>query len=162
MVIHRSRVHKQRCHGRSIRPPSRYRARVATFPGPDTAITHILVVSDVGRSRAWYLDVLGATLYREYGGTSVVLRFADAWLLLTTGGPPTDDKPGITLVAPDRPAVLDHLFTIRVDDCRAVHTELVARGAEFLTPPVTSGAETRAFFRDPDGHLFEISEYRPA
>ena len=30
----------------------------------------------------------------------------------------------------------------------------------FLTPPVTSGAETRAFFRDPDGHLFEISEYR--
>ena len=31
---------------------------------------------------------------------------------------------------------------------------------DFLTPPVTSGAETRCFFRDPDGHLFEISEYR--
>ena len=130
------------------------------FPAPDTEITHILIVDDVGRSRAWYLDVLGASLYREYGGTSVVLRFAGAWLLLTTGGPPTDDKPGVTLAAPREPATVDHLFTIRVDDCRAVYETLRARGATFLTPPVTSGAETRAFFRDPDGHLFEISEYR--
>ena len=74
------------------------------FPAPDTEITHILIVDDVGRSRAWYLDVLGASLYREYGGTSVVLRFAGAWLLLTTGGPPTDDKPGVTLAAPRDPA----------------------------------------------------------
>ena len=41
-----------------------------------------------------------------------------------------------------------------------MYETLRARGATFLTPPVTSGAETRAFFRDPDGHLFEISEYR--
>ena len=35
----------------------------------------------------------------------------------------------------------------------------MARGAEFLTPPVTwDHGEVRAFFRDPDGHLFEISE----
>jgi len=27
--------------------------------------------------------------------------------------------------------------------------------------PVSHGPETRCFFRDPDGHLFEISEYRP-
>jgi catechol 2,3-dioxygenase-like lactoylglutathione lyase family enzyme len=32
------------------------------------------------------------------------------------------------------------------------------RGAEFLTPPVESEWEVRAFFRDPDGHLMEISE----
>ena len=134
--------------------------RMTDFPAPDTEITHILIVDDVGRSKAWYLDVLGADLYREYGGTSVVLRFAGAWLLLTTGGPPTGDKPGVTLAVPRDPATLDHLFTIRVDDCRAVYETLRARGATFLTPPVTSGAETRAFFRDPDGHLFEISEYR--
>ncbi len=77
---------------------------VSEFPTPDTEITHILIVDDVGRSRAWYLDVLGASLYREYGGTSVVLRFAGAWLLLTTGGPPTDDKQGVTLAAPREPA----------------------------------------------------------
>jgi catechol 2,3-dioxygenase-like lactoylglutathione lyase family enzyme len=37
---------------------------------------------------------------------------------------------------------------------------LWARGAQFLTPPVDNGYETRAFFRDPDGHLFEISAIR--
>jgi catechol 2,3-dioxygenase-like lactoylglutathione lyase family enzyme len=130
------------------------------FPARDAEITHILIVDDVERSRAWYLDVLGAGMYREYGGTSVVLRFAGAWLLLTTGGPPTDDKPDVTLAVPQNQSTLDHLFTIRVDDCRATYETLRGRGATFLTPPVTSGAETRAFFRDPDGHLFEISEYR--
>ena len=108
---------------------------MTSFPSPDTAITHILIASDIERSRAWYLDVLGATLYREYGGTSVVLSFAGAWLLLTTGGPPTDDKPGVTLAAPADPATLDHLFTIRVDDCRAVYETL--RGAGCDVPDAT-------------------------
>lgn len=35
---------------------------------------------------------------------------------------------------------------------------LSSRGADFLTPPLDRGGEIRAFFRDPDGHLFEISE----
>ena len=130
------------------------------FPTPDTALTHILVVSDVERSRRWYTDVLGAELYREYGGSSVVLTFGGSWLLIVTGGGPTPDKPSVTLTAPADPDRLDHLFTIRVSDCQVTYELLVQRGAEFLTPPVTSGAETRAFFRDPDGHLFEISEYR--
>ena len=47
-----------------------------------------------------------------------------------------------------------------VADCRAVYEELRGRGAEFLTPPVEYPWEIRAFFRDPDGHLFEISEAR--
>jgi len=131
------------------------------FAASATALTTILVVEDVARSKAWYLDVLGATLHGEYGGTSVVLRFTDAWLLLVTGGGPTSDKPTVSLAPPADLDRLDHLFTIRVGDCRAAFDELTRRGAAFLTPPVTSGAETRAFFRDPDGHLFEISEYRP-
>ncbi|HET9555792.1 MAG TPA: VOC family protein, partial [Actinomycetota bacterium] len=43
-------------------------------------LTHILVVGDAGRSRDFYRDVLGAELYREYGGTSVVLRVFGTWL----------------------------------------------------------------------------------
>jgi len=130
------------------------------FPRRDLAVTHIVVVSDLARSKAWYLDVLGASLYGEYGGTSVVLSLGTAWLLLVTGGGPTDDKPDVTLAPPADPEVRDNLFTMRVDDCRATYGELRGRGAEFLTPPVDHGAETRCFFRDPDGHLFEISEYR--
>ena len=57
-------------------------------------LTHILVVGDAGRSRDFYRDVLGAELYREYGGTSVVLRVFGTWLLLVTGGgrPPTSRR----------------------------------------------------------------------
>jgi len=130
------------------------------FPPADLAVTHILVVSDLARSRAWYLDVLGATLYGEYGGTSVVLQLGSAWLLIVTGGGPTDDKPRVTLEPPSDPDRRDNLFTMRVGDCQATYDELRGRGAVFLTPPLTHGAETRCFFRDPDGHLFEISEYR--
>jgi catechol 2,3-dioxygenase-like lactoylglutathione lyase family enzyme len=53
--------------------------------GPDVAVTHILVVTDPARSRDFWVDVLGAELYREYGGTSVVLRLAGTWLLLVSG-----------------------------------------------------------------------------
>jgi catechol 2,3-dioxygenase-like lactoylglutathione lyase family enzyme len=130
------------------------------FPTPETELTHILVSSDPVRSKAWYTDVLGATLYREYD-SSIVLSFAGAWLLLVEGGGPTDDKPTVTLAPPVDPTVRDNLFTIRVDDCQATYELLRSRGGEFLTPPVRHGSETRCFLRDPDGHLFEISEYRP-
>lgn len=43
-------------------------------------LTHLLVVSDLTRSRAFYQEALGAELYREYGGTSAVLRFLGTWL----------------------------------------------------------------------------------
>lgn len=131
-----------------------------TFPTGEMPLTHILVVSDIDRSRRWYTDVLGAELHREYGGDSTVLSFNASWLLLVTGGDPTDDKPSVTLSPPADPDRRDHLFTIRVPDCRAAYEILLGRGAEFLTPPLDRGAETRCFFRDPDGHLFEISEYR--
>ena len=51
-------------------------------------------------------------------------------------------------------------LTLRVPDCRAAYETLNERGAEFLTPPVEYEHEIRAFFRDPDGHLLEISEVR--
>ena len=81
-------------------------------------------------------------------------------LLLVTGGDPTADKPDVTLEPPVDLNRRDNLFTIRVADCTETYELLVSRGAAFLTRPVTNGAETRGFFRDPDGHLFEISEYR--
>lgn len=77
-----------------------------------------------------------------------------------TGGGPTPDKPDVTFVAPADPNAVDHEITIRVPDCRAAYDTLLSRGAQFLTPPVESDWEVRAFFRDPDGHLLEISETR--
>ncbi len=58
-------------------------------------VTHLLVVDDIERARTFYTEVLGAELFREYGGTSLVLRFLGTWLLLVTGGGPTADKPDV-------------------------------------------------------------------
>jgi catechol 2,3-dioxygenase-like lactoylglutathione lyase family enzyme len=128
------------------------------FPTEGMALTHLLVVRDLAPSREFYRDVLGAEVYREYGGTSVVLRFLETWLLLVTGGEPTQDKPDVTFAAPVDPRTVSHSMTIRVPDCHAAYVTLRARGAQFLTPPVDYDWEVRAFFRDPDGHLLEISE----
>lgn len=129
-----------------------------TFPTPDMALTQILVVSDIGRSTTWYREVLGAELFREYGGTSAVFNFNGAWLLVVTGGEPTPDKPDVSFSPPEDLTTVSHSFTIQVDDCRKAYATLRERGAEFLTPPHDWGAEIRCFFRDPDGHLFEISQ----
>jgi catechol 2,3-dioxygenase-like lactoylglutathione lyase family enzyme len=129
-----------------------------SFPVDGVEVTHLFVVSDVERSTAWYRDVLGATVYREYGGTSCVLRFQSAWLLLVTGGGPTEDKPGVSFVPPSDPSNVSNELTLRVPDCHATYEVLRARGASFLTPPVTYDWEVRCFLRDPDGHLLEISE----
>lgn len=130
------------------------------FPAEGVELTHILVVGDLVRSRSFYRDVLGATVYREYGGTSAVLDFQGSWLLLVTGGGPTEDKPGVTFAPSANPGAVSHAMTIRVPDCRAAYDILKSRGAEFLTPPFEWETEIRCFFRDPDGHLLEISEAR--
>ena len=104
--------------------------------------------------------MLGASLYREYGGSSAVLQFQGTWLLLVSGGEPTRDKPTVSFAPPGDPDRVDHELTLRVPDCRAAYDTLKERGAEFLTAPVEYEHEIRAFFRDPDGHLLEISEVR--
>jgi catechol 2,3-dioxygenase-like lactoylglutathione lyase family enzyme len=132
----------------------------AEFPAEGMELTHLMVVRDLSASVAFYRDVLGAEVYREYGGTSCVFRFFGTWLLIVTGGDPTADKPTVTFAPPDDPDRVAHEMTIRVPDCHGAYETLRARGAEFLTPPVEYEWETRAFFRDPDGHLIEISEAR--
>jgi len=130
----------------------------ADFPTDGVELTHILVVSDLERARTFYTQVLGATVYAEYGGTSCVLSFQGSWLLLVTGGAPTQDKPEVTFAPPENHNAVSHSMTIRVPDCQEAYEILKARGAVFLTPPFDWGHEIRCFFRDPDGHLLEISQ----
>lgn len=128
------------------------------FPRDGVELTILLVVSELERATHFYRDVLGATVFREYGGTSCVLQFQGTWLLLVTGGGPTLDKPDVTFAPPGDGTPVSHELTIRVPDCRCAYEILRARGAEFLTPPVEYEWEIRCFFRDPDGHLLEISQ----
>ena len=62
-------------------------------------VTQILVVTDTRRSKTFWIEVLGAEVYRGYE-SSVVLRFGGSWVLLVTGGGPTPDKPLVTFAPP--------------------------------------------------------------
>lgn len=127
------------------------------FPDKSAQLTHILVVKDSKRSKDWYEKILGAKIYGEYG-SSVVLDFLGNWLLLVEEGGPTEDKPDVSMKYPTNMKVVDHSFTIRVENCQSTYKALSERGAKFLTKPVKYSSEIRAFFRDPDGHLYEISQ----
>ena len=131
----------------------------SSFPTEDMTLSTLLVVSDLKKTRWFYEEVLGAEFYREYGGHTLVFTFLGNWLIMTTGGPPTEDKPNVTFAPPNDLNNVSVAWSFKVPDCQAAYETLKARGAEFLTPPVNRGGyEIRCFFRDPDGHLFELSQ----
>ncbi len=127
-------------------------------PFDKSELTTILVVSDLKKSKSFYIDILEAELFREYGGTSVVLKFLNHWILLVAPGGPTEDKPDTHFQPPGNENAVSHSFTIRVQNCQKSYKILKERGANFSTAPYDWGAEIRCFFKDPDGRLLEISE----
>ena len=70
------------------------------FPAPEEGfvITHVLVVADQDRSREFYRSLLGGQVLLERD--PVIMKVANTWLTLVTGGGPTDDKPGVSLTTP--------------------------------------------------------------
>jgi lactoylglutathione lyase len=128
------------------------------FPAPAEGfvVTHFLVVADQDRSRDYYQKVFGATVVMERD--PVILRVANSWIILNSGGGPTDDKPTVTLTTPPDPNQTSAFINLRVADIAAVYQEWSARGAEFLTEPKDHGREIRAYIRDPDGHLIEVGQ----
>ena len=159
--------HRERRGRGGRRPPYRSAAgavaaagTVMTFPTDDVELTTILVVS-TWTERA----TSGATWWAPRSTASTAApRASCAWpgpgSCWSPAAAPTEDKPEVTFAVAADPSRVDHAFTMRVADCHAAYETLRARGAAFLTPPVSSAWETRAFFRDPDGHLLEISEAR--
>jgi lactoylglutathione lyase len=129
------------------------------FPPRDGfVVTHFLVVADQEQSRDYYRDVFGAEVLRERD--PVILKLANSWVILNTGGGPTDDKPAVTLTTPPDPDTVSAFLNLRVADIGLAHREWSARGARFLTDPIDHGYEIRAYIRDPDGHLIEVGEAR--
>ncbi len=128
------------------------------FPTTGVELRYLLVASDYNRSLAFYRDVLGAKVVRQISDALCLLSFGGSELLLTIGGAPTQDKPGVTFAPPIDPNTVSSELNIRVPDCVAAYEVLRSRGAEFLSLPVDWGYEIRAFLRDPDGHLIELTQ----
>jgi catechol 2,3-dioxygenase-like lactoylglutathione lyase family enzyme len=125
-------------------------------PAEGVAVTLLLITRDVERSRRFYTDVLGARVLME--GPPSILRFYNTWLVLSTEGGPTDDKPDVRAAAPSDTNTLSTALNLRVADINALYERWRARGAVFLTPPKDHGSEIRCYLRDPDGRLIEVGQ----
>jgi catechol 2,3-dioxygenase-like lactoylglutathione lyase family enzyme len=128
------------------------------FPAPKEGfvISHVLVVADQDRSREFYRSLLEGQVLLERD--PVIIKVANTWLTLVTGGGPTDDKPGVSLSTPTDLGRSSGFLNIRVADIAQFYEESSAKGAEFLTEPKDHGREIRAYLRDPDGHLIEVGQ----
>jgi catechol 2,3-dioxygenase-like lactoylglutathione lyase family enzyme len=125
-----------------------------------TRVGTILAVADVDRAVAFYRDHLGfevealyedppyATLTRE----GVRLSFAEQ-------GHPAEDRPGVSMVAPDDPSRLSVVLILEVADAATIHEALVAEGISILAEPFAPPwGGLRFFVVDPDGYLVEIEQ----
>jgi catechol 2,3-dioxygenase-like lactoylglutathione lyase family enzyme len=119
----------------------------ANLPAPEEGIvmTLFITVRKVARSRDFYSRVLGGTVVLDEN--PCIVKLANSWVIMNPGGPPTPDKPGIT-VADYEPGDTTSIFmNLRVADIQACYQDWKAKGAEI-----------RCYMRDPDGYLIEVGQ----
>jgi len=128
------------------------------FPAPTEGIlaTLFITVRSVARSRDFYSRVLGGTVVVDEN--PCIVKLSNSWLLMNPGGPPTPDKPGVSVVDYEPGDTTSIFLNLRVADIHACYEEWKAKGAEFLTPPIDRTAEIRCYLRDPDGYLIEVGQ----
>ena len=129
----------------------------APIPEKGFLVTHFLTVADQRRSRDFYSRILGGEVVAPEN--PCIIRLANSWVILNSGGGPTPDKPEVTLEPPQNPNRVSSFMNLRVADAVACYNEWKAKGAEFLTEPLDNhGRETRCYMRDPDGYIIEVGQ----
>jgi lactoylglutathione lyase len=125
-------------------------------PKEGFTVTTFLTVANVKRSAEFYSRVFDGRIVRE--DQPAIVELANTWLILNTGGGPTDDKPTVSLSPPPDSSIASSFLNIRVADIRSCYETWRSRGAQFLTEPKDHGAEIRCYMRDPDGYLIEVGQ----
>ena len=137
-------------------------------------ITNVSLVSvwvtDLDDALAFYTDVLGFEARDD-----IMLGEDFRWV---TVGHPSQPELTVHLTTPSRPLSDDLIGAmtraqaegglpgvgLNVDDCRATHRELVAKGVEFIQEPQDRPYGVEALMRDNSGNwlvLVEPREYTP-
>jgi catechol 2,3-dioxygenase-like lactoylglutathione lyase family enzyme len=128
------------------------------LPAPTEGLvaTLFLTVRNVARSREFYSQVLGGMVVLEEN--PCIVKLANSWIIMNPGGPPTPDKPGITVVDYEPGDTTSIFLNLRVADIDTCYRTWSERGAQFVTAPIDRGAEIRCYMRDPDGYLIEVGQ----
>jgi catechol 2,3-dioxygenase-like lactoylglutathione lyase family enzyme len=125
-------------------------------PSEGFLVTHFITVRNVARSRAFYSEVLGGQVVLEEN--PCVVKLANSWVIMNPGGPPTPDKPDISVVNYEPGDTISSFMNLRVADIQACYEHWSSKGAEFVTPPIDRRAEIRCYMRDPDGYMIEVGQ----
>jgi catechol 2,3-dioxygenase-like lactoylglutathione lyase family enzyme len=125
-------------------------------PTDGMAMGLFITVRKVARSRDFYSRVLGGQVVLPEN--PCIVSLANSWIIMNPGGPPTPDKPGISVVDYEPGDTTSIFLNLRVSDIQARYQEWKGKGAEFVTPPIDRGAEIRCYLRDPDGYLIEVGQ----
>jgi catechol 2,3-dioxygenase-like lactoylglutathione lyase family enzyme len=128
------------------------------FPDHAAQVEPLLAVADLARSLEFWVERIGGQTEVQWDSYARVRIGSGRVHLAVTGDPPPDRI--VRLVPPpDDPATAYAEVVIQVTDCAEVCAELTSRGTRLLGPPAMPpwGGESRAFLRDPDGHLVEIT-----
>jgi len=129
----------------------------APIPSDGFLVTHFLTVSDQTKSREFYAGVLGGKILVPE--SPCIIKLANSWIILNSGGGPTPDKPDVVLEPPKDLNRFNSFINLRVADIQARYAEWKAKGAEFITEPLDNhGRETRCYMRDPDGYIIEVGQ----
>ena len=105
-------------------------------------------VTDVVRSRAWYIDTLGLKVEFEIPERkTVALQDSDDFtIFLAQAAEPVQAR--------------GYAFWFQVDNVDAAFSEWSARGVEFSHPPRKNPWGYGAEVKDPDGHLIRLWDER--
>ena len=120
----------------------------------------ILAVADFEASLAFYRDRLGLEVEAVYDDPPYdTLTAAGARISLAEQGHAAEDRPGVSMTAPEDPRRANVVLVLEVADARAVHRELAPDGVRFLADPYEPAwGGCRFFCVDPDGYLVEIEQ----
>ena len=87
------------------------------LPNEGILMTLFITVRKVARSRDFYSRVLGGTVVIDEN--PCIVKLSNSWIIMNPGGPPTPDKPDISVVDYQRSNTTSMFMNLRVADIHA-------------------------------------------
>jgi hypothetical protein len=90
-------------------------------PSEGFLVTQFITVRTVARSRTFYSEALGGQVVLEEN--PCIVKLANSWVLMNPGGPPTPDKPDISVVDYEPGNTVSSFINLCVADIQACNSE---------------------------------------